>query len=50
MYQTIQKCPKTSKIVPKCPKLSQDVRKRPKCPTVDGRLCKVDSGQSTIKM
>ena len=50
MYQIIQKCPKTSNIVPKRPILSQDVQKCPKCPTVDGRLYKVDSRQSTIEM
>ena len=48
--QIIQKCPKASQIVQKPPKLSQDVQKCPKGPTVDGRLYKVDSRQSTIEM
>ena len=43
VYQIIQKCPKTSHIVPKRPKLSQDVQKCPKCPTVDSRLYKIYS-------
>ena len=43
MFQNIPHCPKISQIVqghPKCPK----------CPTVDGRLYKVDSRRSTIEM
>ena len=41
---------KTFQMFPKCPKLSQEVQKNRKCPSVDGRLYKVDSRQSTIKM